>query len=82
MCAVLGWRPGPSARGVPVYHIHGSADRVLPVERGTPDVIVPGGAHALSLFQPAAVNDFISDVLRAVAVVPARRPHGATPSGR
>jgi pimeloyl-ACP methyl ester carboxylesterase len=66
LCAVMRWRPGPIPRGVPVYHIHGSADRVLPVARARPDVVVPGGAHALSLFNPTAVNDFIAGVVRAV----------------
>jgi pimeloyl-ACP methyl ester carboxylesterase len=66
LCAVMQWRPGPNPQRVPVYHIHGSADRVLPVARVRPDVVVPGGAHALSLFNPTAVNDFIASVVRAV----------------
>jgi pimeloyl-ACP methyl ester carboxylesterase len=64
ICAVIRWRPIPA--GVPVYHIHGTADRILPVARARPDVVVRGGAHALSLFNPTAVNAFIVDVLRAV----------------
>jgi pimeloyl-ACP methyl ester carboxylesterase len=67
MCAVLTWRPGAAIRPVPVFHIHGSADRVLPVELTRPDVVVPGGGHALSLFSPAAVNEFIAGVVRAVS---------------
>jgi pimeloyl-ACP methyl ester carboxylesterase len=66
MCAVLRWRPSPAARRVRVFHIHGSGDRVLPAARGRPDVIVPGGGHALSVFSPAAVNDYLARVLRAV----------------
>jgi pimeloyl-ACP methyl ester carboxylesterase len=71
MCAVVRWRPSPAVRRVRVFHIHGSADRVLPVALARPDVIVPGGAHALSLFSPQAVNEFIADVVR-VAV--SRKP--------
>lgn len=67
MCAVLGWRPSPAARRLRVFHIHGADDRVLPVGRGCPDVIVPGGSHAVSLFSPAAVNEFIAGVVREVA---------------
>jgi pimeloyl-ACP methyl ester carboxylesterase len=68
MCAVAKWRPGPDAPRVRVYHIHGAADRVLPVELGRPDVVVPGGSHALTLFSPAAVNEFLAGVVRAVVL--------------
>ena len=67
MCAVLRWRPGPAARGVRVFHIHGGADRVLPVSLGRPDVVVSAGGHALSLFSPSAVNEFVAQVVRMVA---------------
>jgi pimeloyl-ACP methyl ester carboxylesterase len=72
ICAVMRWRPGPVPPRVPVYHIHGSTDRVLPVWRARPQptVVVPGGAHALSLFNPIAVNEFIADVVRAVEPAP------------
>lgn len=66
ICAVLRWRPS-AAPSVGVFHIHGAADRVLPVELARPDWVVPGGAHALSLFNPTAVNEFITQVLREVS---------------
>jgi pimeloyl-ACP methyl ester carboxylesterase len=66
MCAVLRWRPSPAAQRVRVFHIHGSADRVLPVELSRPDAIVPGGGHALPLFSPVAVNGFIAGVVREI----------------
>jgi hypothetical protein len=49
-----------------VFHIHGADDRVLPVGRGRPDVIVAAGGHALSLFSPAAVNAFLADGVHTV----------------
>lgn len=64
MCAVSRWTPSPAARRVRAFHVHGSADRVLPAALGRPDVTVPGGAHALPLFSPDAVNAFLTDVLR------------------
>jgi len=67
LCAVARWRPSPAARRARVFHIHGSADRVLPVGLARPDVVVPGGGHALSLFSPSAVNSFLADVVRTVA---------------
>ncbi|OWK36955.1 hypothetical protein FRUB_07877 [Fimbriiglobus ruber] len=57
--AVVRWRPSPAARRVRVLQIHGAADRVLPVARTRPDMIVPYGAHALTLSHPRAVNDFL-----------------------
>ena len=42
-CAVVRWRPGPSALRVRVYQIDGSDDRVLPVWPGDADVVVAGG---------------------------------------
>jgi hypothetical protein len=60
---VVRWRPSAAARRVRVFQIHGEADRTLPVERTRPDVIVPCGSHALPLFQPQAVNDFLAWVV-------------------
>ncbi len=66
MCALAQWRPSPAPPRVPVFHIHGAEDRVLPVGRGRPDIIVPAGGHALSLFSPGAVNAFLADVVHTV----------------
>jgi pimeloyl-ACP methyl ester carboxylesterase len=66
MAAVVRWRPSGAAKKLLVFHIHGANDRVLPVARSQPDVIVPGGGHALSLFHPSAVNDFIAAVVTRV----------------
>ncbi|HVK12819.1 MAG TPA: alpha/beta hydrolase [Gemmataceae bacterium] len=77
MCALARWRPGPAAPPVPVYHIHGADDRVLPVGRGRPDVVVPAGGHALSLFSPAAVNAFLTGVVHTVTST--RLPAEAAP---
>jgi hypothetical protein len=43
---------------------------VLPVALGRPDQIVIGGGHALSLFTPSAVNEFLAGVVRAVTPNP------------
>ena len=71
-CAVVRWQPGPSALRVRVYQIDGSDDRVLPVWPGDADVVVAGGGHALSLFSPEAVNDFLAGVVREVTQSPGR----------
>ncbi len=66
MCAVVQWRPSPATARVPIYQIHGAADRELPVTLSRPDVVVPSGGHALSLFSPAAVNEFLAHVIHEV----------------
>jgi pimeloyl-ACP methyl ester carboxylesterase len=63
MCAVLRWQPGHAVRRVRIFQIHGEADRVLPVRNRRADVIVPGGSHALSLFNPSAVNEYLTRVV-------------------
>jgi pimeloyl-ACP methyl ester carboxylesterase len=80
MCAVARWQPSPAARRVRVFHIHGEADRVLPVALSRPDVVVPGGGHALSLFSPSVVNEFIAGVLRSVAPDPPFEPAARRPN--
>jgi pimeloyl-ACP methyl ester carboxylesterase len=67
MCAVVRWQQSPASRRVRVFHIHGEADRVLPVSLAGPDVVVPGGRHALPLYSPSAVNEFLPRVVRAVS---------------
>jgi pimeloyl-ACP methyl ester carboxylesterase len=68
MCAVTHWRPRPATARVPVFQIHGALDRTLPAALTRPDVVVPSGGHALTLFSPTAVNAFLADVVRKVAV--------------
>jgi pimeloyl-ACP methyl ester carboxylesterase len=57
--AALRWRPSPGARRVPIYQIHGAADRTLPIRCTRPDVVVPGAGHLLPLTHADAVNNFI-----------------------
>ncbi len=66
MCAVCRWYARPILKRVPVFHIHGANDRTLPVALTRPDVIVPAGGHALTLFSPNEVNAFLADVVRRV----------------
>jgi pimeloyl-ACP methyl ester carboxylesterase len=67
MCATVRWQPSIQARRVRIFQIHGSADKVLPVDNTVPHKIVPGGKHALSLFHPAAVNEFIASTMATVS---------------
>lgn len=67
-CAIVRWRPSRASQTVRTFHIHGENDRVLPVQHVRPDVIVPGGPHALSLFRPGEVNQFLADVVERVTL--------------
>jgi pimeloyl-ACP methyl ester carboxylesterase len=78
MCAVVRWQPSPAAQQVRVFHIHGEADKTLPIALVRPDVIVPGGPHALSLFCPSSVNKFIAEVVETVG---ANRSESEAPTG-
>jgi pimeloyl-ACP methyl ester carboxylesterase len=43
----------------PVFQIHGERDRVLPARRTTPDEIIAGGGHVISITHADKVNEFI-----------------------
>jgi hypothetical protein len=65
MCAVVRWWPSAAARRVRALQIHGAADATLPAGRTRPDVTVPAGGHALSLFSLEAVNELLAGVMTA-----------------
>jgi pimeloyl-ACP methyl ester carboxylesterase len=46
----------------PVYHIHGSDDRLLLCRKTNPDKIIPG-RHVLTLFQADEVNRYLASVM-------------------
>jgi pimeloyl-ACP methyl ester carboxylesterase len=47
-----------------VHWIHGSADHIVPANRVTPDVLVPGAGHFLNVSHPKEVNAFIESRLQ------------------
>ena len=63
---LLTWPKSPEV-DVPVYHVHGDRDPVLPHHRTTPERLVAGGGHVMTLTHPAEVNQFIDDCQRGVA---------------
>lgn len=69
--AITSW-PGCPDPGAPVRHIHGTRDWVISPRASKPDILVPGGAHVLSMSHPAEVNAFLLDLLnRSADVSPA-----------
>jgi pimeloyl-ACP methyl ester carboxylesterase len=60
--AVCRWQPNGEVP-VPVYHIHGAIDHVLPVSRVTADAVVIRGGHLVNLTHAGTVNEFIRERL-------------------
>jgi pimeloyl-ACP methyl ester carboxylesterase len=58
--AIMNWSfEGPLH--VPVYHIHGDRDRILPVRNVKPDRIVKGGGHLINVTHVHEVNAFLRE---------------------
>lgn len=62
--AVLEWEGPNSTVDVPIYHIHGDRDFVLPVKNTKPDVVVIGAGHALSMSHHAQVTQFLKTKMK------------------
>jgi pimeloyl-ACP methyl ester carboxylesterase len=60
--AIMEW-PGAAESSVPVHHVHGDHDWVLPLRCVQPSVIVRGGSHVLNLSNPDEVNDVLRKAL-------------------
>jgi pimeloyl-ACP methyl ester carboxylesterase len=61
--AVFSW-DGAGELPMPVHHVHGERDRLIPVRRVHPDCVIAGAGHLLNLTHGDAVNDFIAGVDR------------------
>jgi pimeloyl-ACP methyl ester carboxylesterase len=62
---ILQWQT-PARLPCPVYHIHGDADRIIPIRRVTPDEVVHSGGHLINLTHAEQVNSFITRCLEQV----------------
>ncbi|MCG3179422.1 MAG: hypothetical protein BIFFINMI_01757 [Phycisphaerae bacterium] len=69
--AVSGWPGLPDVNRPPatVRHIHGSADRMIPLSAQSPppDRVIPGAGHLITLSHPEVVAAFVSDAIAAAA---------------
>jgi pimeloyl-ACP methyl ester carboxylesterase len=59
LLAMLRWETLAKPLSIPVFHIHGDRDHVLPHRLTRPDVVVPDAGHLLMLTYPKAVNEFL-----------------------
>ena len=62
--AIAGWR-GAEALDVPVLHLHGAEDRIVPARGVDADIVVHGAGHLVNLTHPTAVNDFLAQEIGA-----------------
>jgi pimeloyl-ACP methyl ester carboxylesterase len=59
--------PGAANQGIPVFSIHGAADRIIPAAREPRDRIIPGGGHLISMTHADQVNRAILEWVGAIA---------------
>jgi pimeloyl-ACP methyl ester carboxylesterase len=59
---VLNWNNNwqPSA----IYHVHGDADRIFPINQLSPTFIIKGGGHFMIMNKAAEVNEALFKILR------------------
>jgi pimeloyl-ACP methyl ester carboxylesterase len=57
--AVIDW-PGAGELPMPVYHIHGSDDELIPASSVQADQVIAGGGHLLNVTHADAVNAFLA----------------------
>ena len=58
--AVFSW-DGVDDLPMPVFHVHGERDRIIPARRVRADRIITGAGHLLNVTHADAVNQFIVD---------------------
>jgi pimeloyl-ACP methyl ester carboxylesterase len=52
---------GPRDLPMPVYHIHGERDRIIPHRLVRPDVTVMGGGHLINVTHADEVNRYLKE---------------------
>lgn len=55
---ILRW-PGGGRVPVPIHHIHGAKDHIIPIRRVAPDEVIPDGGHLINLTHAERVNAFL-----------------------
>jgi pimeloyl-ACP methyl ester carboxylesterase len=58
---ILSWDVAPQVR-VPVFHIHGDRDWILPLKNVSANRVVHGGGHLITLTHASQVNEYIREI--------------------
>ena len=61
--AIFSWE-GVEELPMPIHHVHGDRDRLIPIRLVHPDHVIAGAGHLLNMTHADAVNDFIADADR------------------
>lgn len=64
--AIVEW-PGCASAACPIFHMHGEADRIIPVKGVRPDSIIPGAGHLVNVTHADAVNRRIAEFIARAA---------------
>lgn len=64
LSAILGW--DNTKCPAQFYHIHGTADNVLPMKNTNPTHIIDGGNHFMVLNRADEINEILSEILLAI----------------
>ncbi|MEM9166828.1 MAG: alpha/beta hydrolase [Planctomycetota bacterium] len=59
------WPGPPDGLDVPIQHIHGELDRIIPDVNNEADETIPGARHLITLTHPAQVAAFVAGALDA-----------------
>lgn len=61
--AVMRWRKSDEPIRGPIYHIHGTRDRMLPIRFAKPTQIISDAGHVISMSHGKIVNAFIAKAI-------------------
>jgi pimeloyl-ACP methyl ester carboxylesterase len=64
--AIMSWDP-PLLSDVPVFHIHGGRDRMIPAWRVKPERLIPRGGHLINLTHSDEVNEYIRAAIQQIS---------------
>jgi pimeloyl-ACP methyl ester carboxylesterase len=71
LSAVMGWPGVLEPIDLPVLHIHGECDRVLPARHGKPDHLIAGAGHVMNVSHADDVNRLIAQWMQSACKMPA-----------
>jgi pimeloyl-ACP methyl ester carboxylesterase len=57
--AIGSWKPDPFPQNLPIFHLHGDRDPILPVKWTAPTKVLPQAGHLLPLVRPLEVIQFL-----------------------
>jgi pimeloyl-ACP methyl ester carboxylesterase len=60
--AIFGW-PGAADLPMPIHHIHGTNDRIIPLRCVRPTAVVQDAGHLVNVTHASEVNAFIDDAI-------------------